>query len=278
MSLDILSLFDGISCGQIALERARIPIRYYYASEIDNNAIKITQHNYPKTIQLGDVATIKANDLYKVDLLMGGSPCQGFSTAGKQLNFQDPRSRLFYQFVRLQQELQPRYFFLENVIMKKEYEEIISANLGVKPIKINSCLLSAQNRQRLYWTNIPNITQPNDKKIRLDDVIDVVQNPKLIRSWKRYVPPELPKYCDPYNKKTITHKSTTLRLNVSNGNMWVKCDGGYRNLTVTECERLQTIPDGYTNVEGISDSCKKKAIANGWTVDVIAHIFHNLQN
>ena len=169
--MNVLSLFDGMSCGQIALNRAGIPYEKYYASEIDKHAIKVTQHNYPDTIQLGSVIDIKGTDLPKIDLLIGGSPCQGFSFAGKQLNFDDPRSKLFFEFVRLLKECKPKYFLLENVKMKKEYQDVITEHLGVEPIEINSNLLSAQNRKRIYWTNIPGVTIPNDKGILLKDIV-----------------------------------------------------------------------------------------------------------
>jgi len=168
--LNVLSLFDGMSCGRIALERVGIKVNKYYASEIDKHAIKVTQHNYPDTIQIGDVTKVKVSDLPKIDLLIGGSPCQGFSFAGKQLNFDDPRSKLFFEFVRLLKETKAKYFLLENVLMKKEYEQIITDHLGVEPIFINSALVSAQNRKRLYWTNIPNVTEPKDKGITWGDV------------------------------------------------------------------------------------------------------------
>lgn len=163
--MNVLSIFDGMSCGRIALERAGIKVDNYYASEIDKYAIQIAKKNYPDIIHIGDVTKVKANDLPKIDLLIGGSPCQGFSFAGKQLNFEDERSKLFFEFVRLLEECKPKYFLLENVKMKKEYQDIISSYLGVEPIKINSSLVSAQNRERLYWTNIPNIRQPEDKGI-----------------------------------------------------------------------------------------------------------------
>jgi len=171
--MNVLSLFDGMSCGQLALDRLGINVDVYLAAEIDKYAIQITQKNFPNTIQLGDVTKIPFNLLPKIDLLMGGSPCQGFSFAGKQLNFDDPRSALFFEFVRLLEETKPTYFLLENVRMKQEYQDIISEHLGVKPIMINSALLSAQNRVRLlYWTNIPNVTQPEDKGIVLKDVLE----------------------------------------------------------------------------------------------------------
>lgn len=178
-----LSLFDGMSCGRLALERAGIKVKQYYAAEIDKHAIQVTQHNFPNTIQLGDVTKVFAKDLPKIDLLIGGSPCQGFSFAGKQLAFDDPRSKLFFEFVRLKNECNPTYFMLENVKMKKEFEIIISKYMGVAPIEINSALLSAQNRVRLYWTNIAAepyglfgdmqcmIPQPKDKGILLRDIL-----------------------------------------------------------------------------------------------------------
>lgn len=168
----VLSLFDGISCGRVALERAGIPVEKYYASEIDKYAIQIAQKNYPDTIQLGDVCKIDFSKyIDNVDLIIGGSPCQGFSFAGKQLNFDDPRSKLFFEFVRAIREIQPKYFLLENVKMKQEFQDVISEHLGVQPIEINSALVSAQNRKRLYWTNIPNVTVPQDKGILLKDIV-----------------------------------------------------------------------------------------------------------
>lgn len=179
----VLSLFDGMSCGQLALQKAGIKVKQYYAAEIDKHAIQVTQHNFPNTIQLGDVTKVFAKDLPKIDLLIGGSPCQGFSFAGKQLAFDDPRSKLFFEFVRLKNECNPTYFMLENVKMKKEFEIIISKYMGVAPIEINSALLSAQNRVRLYWTNIAAepyglfgdmqcmIPQPKDKGILLRDIL-----------------------------------------------------------------------------------------------------------
>lgn len=169
--MNVLSLFDGISCGRLALERAGIEINKYYASEIDKYAIEIAKKNYSNTIQLGDISNIKGKDLPKIDLVIGGSPCQGFSFAGKQLNFIDPRSRLFFEYVRVLEEVKPKYFLLENVKMKKEYQDIITKYLGIGPIEINSSLVSAQNRKRLYWTNIPYLLHPQDKGIMLKDIV-----------------------------------------------------------------------------------------------------------
>jgi len=170
--MNVLSLFDGMSCGQIALQQLGIKADNYYASEIDKYCIQITQKNFPNTIQIGDVCDVKGADLPKIDLIMGGSPCQGFSFAGKQLAFDDPRSKLFFEFVRLVKECQPKYFLLENVRMKKEFLAIISEHLGVEPVCINSALVSAQNRVRYYWTNIPGIEQPEDRNMVLKDILD----------------------------------------------------------------------------------------------------------
>lgn len=170
--MNVLSLFDGMSCGQMALRKAGIKYENYLASEVDKFAIQVSSENFPDMIHLGDVTKIDYSKLPKIDLLIGGSPCQGFSFAGKQLNFEDPRSKLFFEFVKALEILKPKYFMLENVKMKKEYQNVISDLLGVEPIEINSALVSAQNRKRLYWTNIPNIKQPDDKKIYLKDIIE----------------------------------------------------------------------------------------------------------
>lgn len=188
--LTVLSLFDGMSCGAIALREAGIKVKQYFASEIDKAAIRQTQHNFPETIQLGSVVGVNVSELPHIDLLIGGSPCQGFSFAGKQLNFSDPRSVLFFEYVRILREIQ-KYnpdvkFLLENVRMLSEYENIISSHLGIFPVAINSALVSAQNRYRLYWTNIriksvrdlfgstlhTDIPQPEDRDIYLRDILD----------------------------------------------------------------------------------------------------------
>lgn len=177
MGINVLSLFDGISAGQLALQRSGMEVDNYYASEVDKYAIQIANKNFPNTIQLGDITkwTDWNIDFSKIDIVIGGSPCQGFSFAGKQLNFEDPRSKLFFEFVNILNHirvLNPNVkFLLENVRMKKEYQDVITKFLGVGPIQINSSLLSAQNRVRLYWTNIPNVSQPEDKGIVLKDII-----------------------------------------------------------------------------------------------------------
>ncbi len=187
----VLSLFDGMSCGRIALERAGIPVEAYYASEIDKYAIKVAQANYPDTIQMGDIRTVRAGMLPQIDLILAGSPCQGFSFAGKQLNFEDDRSKLFFEFIRILKAYKPKYFLLENVVMSQQNNDVISSMLGelypecitqkdmfragrLEPIQINSALVSAQNRNRLYWTNIPDVTQPEDRGILLEDILEDV--------------------------------------------------------------------------------------------------------
>lgn len=168
--MNILSLFDGISTGQLALKNANIEVTNYYASEIDKYAVAVTSKNFPDTMQLGDIKSWRNwnIDFEKIDILMGGSPCQGFSFAGKQLNFEDRRSKLFFEYVDILNAIKEKnpdvIFLLENVKMKKEYQNIISKYLGVEPIEINSALVSAQNRKRLYWTNIKGVTQPEDLK------------------------------------------------------------------------------------------------------------------
>ena len=172
---NVLSLFDGMSATQIALQRSDITVGKYYASEVDKYAIRVTQANYPNTIQLGSVTEVKADTLPPIDLLVGGSPCQGFSQAGHKANFNDPRSKLFWEYVRILKEVRVKnpdvFFILENVSMKQEWQDVISEALGVQPIMINSNLVSAQNRKRLYWTNIPNVELPRDRGILLKDIV-----------------------------------------------------------------------------------------------------------
>ena len=274
--LNVLSLFDGMACGRLALDKANIPINSYLASEIDPVAVKVTRYKYSSNIHLGDVTKVTTDSLPTIDILIGGSPCQGFSFAGKQLNFEDPRSKLFFEFVRLLKETNPKYFLLENVNMKQEYQDIITEYLVVAPVMINSSLVSAQNRKRLYWTNIP-IEPIEDKGITLTDIIDHTEtNYKIPTNYYKYVPASEPLYCDPYNKSILTIKSNTLRTNTNNGNMWIKVKDGYRNLTRTECEKLQTVPVGYTAV--VSEAQAKKMLGNGWTVDVITHIFKGIKD
>lgn len=368
----VLSLFDGISCGQVALQRAGIKVDRYLASEVDKYAIKITQKNFPNTEQLGDVKTVWAKNLPKIDLLIGGSPCQDLSIAkvGRE-GLDGERSGLFWHYVRLLRTCKPKYFLLENVAsMSKANKQKITEVLGVEPIMINSALVSAQQRKRLYWTNIPNITQPEDKGLVLADILEkglpyeekakaltasyagaIIKN-SLERKQRSMV-------FNPYNNKLNTEKTASIGttpqcqtskrgqvvikpirlgglygqttrwgcydkdgkaptltasmgmgggfvpmlpiqlvgggqaqrvydvkgksicLSANGGGSGAKTglykidlpDGQYtvRKLTPVECERLQTLPDNYT--EGISATQRYKCIGNGWTVDVIAHIF-----
>lgn len=186
--MNVLSLFDGMSCGRVALERAGIPVEEYYASEIDKYAMQVSAKNWPDIIQLGDCTKIDFSQYAgKIDLVIGGSPCQGFSFAGKQLNFDDPRSKLFFEFVRAVREIKPKYFLLENVKMKQEFQDVISEHLGVKPFEINSALVSAQNRRRLYWTNIPVNKMPEDRHIMLKDIVHEYVDNKYIMTEKNII-------------------------------------------------------------------------------------------
>ena len=317
--MNVLSLFDGMSCGQIALNKLGIKYDNYFASEIDKYAIQVTQKNYPNTKQIGSVVDVKGENLPKIDLLIGGSPCQGFSFAGKQLNFDDPRSKLFFEFVRLLKECKPKYFLLENVKMKKEYEQVITNLLGVDPITINSALVSAQNRKRLYWTNIPDVEQPEDKGIVLSDILQ--GDLKTCNIGARIVGRrvnDLGKR-DDYNKAipiaqylevrgdrksnclTTVYKDSVLsylkldkRLKIKFNQSKASCltgggnsggnhsdmdilliePGVCRRYSPIECERLQTVPDNYTDC--VSNTQRYKMLGNGWTVDVIAHIFKGM--
>lgn len=319
--LNVLSLFDGMSCGRVALEKLGIKYDNYYASEIDKHAIEIAQKNYPDTIQIGDVQNHKEWDLPKIDVLMGGSPCQGFSFAGKQLNFDDERSKLFFEFVEVLNNLKPKYFLLENVRMKKEFRDIISEALGVEPIYIDSSEFSAQHRKRYYWTNIP--VEMNWDKCEdtvediLEDEVDIKYSiePKremiiLENEVKRRKIGYIGTDSQGNRVYNIHNKSVTLcgdagGLGAKTGLYALPCltpdresqrqmgrrfkpphskfytltaqdkhgvltNNFIRKLTPTECERLQTLSDGYT--EGVSDNQRYKMLGNGWTVDVIAHI------
>ena len=327
----VLSLFDGMSCGQIALDQLGIPVEKYYASEIDKYAIKVTQANYPDTIQVGDICELNPKDFMDVNLIMGGSPCQGFSFAGKQLAFDDPRSALFFKFIRLLKAIKPKYFLLENVRMKKEFLQVISQQVsecypeipfGIEPIFINSSLVSAQSRQRYYWTNIPGIKQPEDRGIILRDILEdnfdserdkahcidanyykgasVEQYKKKHR--RQLVVEKLPDKSQTiksqYYKSSranferqgtfhatgvpleskVREKSKTVRAGGRGSydrHEWDSVDElHWRKLTPLECERLQTVPDNYTNY--VSNTQRYKMLGNGWTVEVIKHILKNM--
>ena len=352
----VLSLFDGMSCGQYTLNKLGIPVEKYYASEIDKYAIKIAKKNFPNTIHLGDVKGIDVrtrnmND--DKDLLLGGSPCQSFSFAGNQLNFDDPRGKLFFEFVRLKDKLKPKYFLLENVKMKKEYQDIITKYLGVKPIEINSKYFSAQNRVRLYWTNIPIETNYSDKGLVLQDILeeDGISNPLMNSKddkahcitaryngavWWNSIQRKqrtmvqvgetdnikgfdiIKRIYSPMGKSpTLTtmqggHREPKVAIGRivnrrldANGvrkdnqlelpftkQLEIKEDGKtnclttftkdnvlvkgmeWRKLKPLECERLQGLPDNYT--EGVSNSQRYKMIGNGFTIPVIKHILKDI--
>lgn len=357
--MNIVSLFDGMSCGQVALKRIGFNVENYYASEIDKYAIAVTQKNHPNTKQMGDVSEWKTWDIdwSSIDLIMGGSPCQGFSFAGKQLAFDDPRSRLFFEFVKIYRHIKEHNpevkFFLENVKMKKEFQNIINDQLGVFPIVVNSSLVSAQNRVRFYWTNINGVKLPEDRNIYLQDILAQDVDPKYLMSsgwlkwWAKNNEFQIRKKyssVDPVKAITMTArqyaswngnfikmskkgvykknqtnsscltggghsggnhsdmdviarpvqigtatdikgfdiikrvysrigKSPTLTT-MTGGHRHPKIalnDVEYRRLTPVECERLQTLPDNYS--DNVSDSQRYKMLGNGWTVDVIAHCF-----
>lgn len=314
--MNVLSLFDGMSCGQIALDRLGIKPTTYFASEIDKFAIQTAKKNFPDTVHLGSVTDIYANndgtlgpDHAKIDLLIGGSPCQGFSRAGQQKDFDDPRSKLFWHYVRLLETLQPAYFLLENVKMSKESQDIISGALGVEPIEINSALVSAQSRRRLYWTNLPITNQPADRGILLKDIVEggaLVDRDKACcldaHYYKGGGANQLRSYIQKHKRQVVFNdgcnqvgmatdinghdlmkriysvhgKSPTLNA-MTGGNREPKIAVDamhWRKLTPTECERLQTVPVGYT--EGVSNTQRYKMLGNGWTVDVICHLLHPL--
>ena len=366
--MNVLSLFDGMSCGRIAIDRSGIKINKYYASEIDKYAQIVSDANYPDIIRLGDITKWREWDIEQPDIVMGGSPCQGFSFAGKQLNFEDERSKLFFTFVDILKHYKPKYFLLENVIMSKESSDIISRILGelypecvnqtelfstgrLEPIEINSALLSAQNRRRLYWTNIKGIEQPKDKGILLKDILENAETEKdksycidanyfkggslenyIDKSRRQMVKcgafrgrnPENPKSresglpteqmlelredektnCLTSVQKDNVIVTTCKQIGTADikGDDQIKrvyspdgrspclstCQGGnrepkisdneitWRKLTPIECERLQTIPDNFSN--HVSNSQRYKMLGNGWTVDVIAHILSYIKN
>jgi len=298
---NVLSLFDGISCGQLALNRAGINYENYYASEIEKHAIQITISKFPNTIQLGDVSKININNLPSIDLLIGGSPCTNLSFKGKKegmvttdnievtsleqyLDFKDRgyqfvgQSYLFWEYVRILKSLKPRYFLLENVVMSKKNQKLFTNILGVEPIKINSALVSGQRRNRLYWTNINNgnISQPEDRKIMFYDIIDKEAPyreiyPYMYKNYGNKQRLSMSIICTDQKSACLTTSPHDPFLFVLNEERSL-----LRQLTISEYEILQTLPLNYT--EGIPKTKRYRAIGNGWTIDVIAHIFSYLKN
>lgn len=289
--ITVLSLFDGMSCGRIALDRAGIEVGNYYASELDKYAIKVTQANWPETIQLGDVTKWREWDIdwSSIDLLIGGSPCQGFSFAGKQLAFDDPRSKLFFVYNDILTHIDSERdkagkkevkFLLENVKMKKEYLEVISDYLGVKPVFINSALVSAQNRQRYYWANW-DFQQPKDKGITWGDIKEY-DAPKCHYysekglDWINRHSERKGKVLDiwEYDDKCQMLEASMYKNYSSQRFFGIDDVHGLRYMSLLECERAQTVPDNYTN--HVSNTQRYKMLGNGWTVDVIKHILEGL--
>ena len=273
-----------MACGYEALVRAWIPVDVYYASEIDKYAIQIALKNHPNIIEIWDVTQVKWKDYQDIDLLIWGSPCQWFSKAWKMLNFDDPRSKLFFEYVRILKEVKPKYFLLENVKMKKEWVDVISRELWVEPIEINSKLVSAQNRERLYRTNIPNVSQPVDREIKLIDIIEKQQSELITyvngeirikqatKQW--YIVAEVGDGVDLSFPTSNTRRGRVIKWKSNTLTTWWElyvCDTVIRKLTPIERERLQTLKDWFT--AGVSDSQRYKLLGNWWTVDVVAHIF-----
>lgn len=295
--INVLSLFDRISCGMVALERTGIPVKRYVAYEIEQNAIKISKNNYPQIEHCGDVTIADFTQYKGFDLLIGGSPCQNLSvykTSSEEgwLGLEGNKSNLFFHYVRALKECNPKYFLLENVAsMEKKWVDVISKELGTQPIMINSSLVSASERKRLYWTNIPNVTLPEDKGIMLKDIVIPAEEVP-----QKYWYTDRPFQYNGDNEKVqctmlgsgfmrntrevynLKYKTNTLLCDGDGGNRQKKVyqDGKCRKLMPIEYERLQTLPDGYTDC--VSDSRRYTAIGNGWTVDVIAHILNELKN
>ena len=274
---NVLSLFDGMSCGQLALDTLGIKVNNYFASEIDPYAMQIAKKNYPNTKHIGSVLDVRGSDLPRIDLLIGGSPCQSFSNAGDGSGMEG-KSKLFWEFVRVLKETKPTYFLLENVKMKKEWEKIITDTLGVEPIAINSRLLTAQNRPRLYWTNIPNVVQPIDRGIVLKDILEDEVEEKFYLSDKAIDYMSRLRNGKPrweYHTNPLDGKSACLTANMYKGVPYGVIKELKRRLTPVECERLQSVPDNYT--EGVSNTQRFKMLGNGWTIDVIAHILNEMR-
>lgn len=288
----VISLFDGMGGCRIALEKSGFKNINYLASEIDEAAMNVVLHNYPMTRHIGSVVDIQPGQYGDVFLVTAGSPCTDLSRAGKESGmvtksgvkvtslkqyltlkkqgkkFQG-QSYLFWEAVRVIRETKPKYFLFENTLMDKEWEDIISKELGVKPLRINSSLVSAQNRDRLYWTNIPNVTIPKDRKITLEDVCGKGVVACGYRGRKN-------KLTDGYDRVYTERKDGKSNCLVTNGSSTnlVRVGKEIRELTIEERLKLQTISPNYCDVDGVTKTQKVKMTGNGWTIDVISHIFN----
>lgn len=299
--ITVLSLFDGISCGHIALERSGIPVKAYYASEIKNIAIKCTMEHYPDTIQIGDVTKVSFADgvlhtekgnfeVGEIDLLIGGSPCQDFSLikqikTGFTLGLSGMKSRLFYEYLRLLHEVNPKYFLIENVKMSREREQMLNDYLGVKAIHINSALVSYQNRPRFYWTNIPGVEEPQDRHVNFQDYIErdvekcriykVNRTPSRERMWNKG---RGHTYLGSCNNVTHSNKIYCITRNQDRfpNSGLVEFEDFCRYLTREEIERGQTLPIGYTDC--LTYNQMQDVCGDGWTIDVISHIFNYIKH
>lgn len=288
--MKVLSLFDGMSCGRIALDRAQIPIERYYASEIKKSAIQVSQHNWDDITHVGDVTALRGEDFKDIDLLIGGSPCQDFSIANAmkadRAGLEGTKSKLFYEYLRLLKEIKPKYFLLENVKMKPEAKKQLDDYLGVEGVLIDSQLVSFQKRPRVYWTNIPNLTIPEDRHVSFQDhrsvdleyerLFKLKPTPSRIKMWNNGEGRS--------NSMTscanVTHADKvfclTRKQDRSPNSGLVALDDFCRYLTREELEKAQTVPVGYTNC--LSYLQAQDVLGDGWTVDVIAHIFKGLQS
>ena len=289
--MKVLSLFDGISCGMVALERSGVPVERYVAYEIEPSAIKISAKNYPQIEQCGDVFKADFTEYRGFDLLIGGSPCTHWSIAQKSTDRETTASGigwdLFSQYVRALKESECKYFLYENnKSMSAEIKAEITKYLGVEPIFINSALVSAQSRQRLYWTNIPGVCLPKDKGIKLHDIVESghVDRDKALCLTRRYAgfSGSQSYLCRRYFGKSFGQAVfegdiEAIKAKWAENPYFESDEQNIRQMTVKECERLQTLPDGYTDAEGVSTQVRYEAIGNGWTVDVIAHILKGLK-
>ena len=295
--MKVISLFDGISTGQYCLKELGINVETYYASEIDKYAIAITQYNYPNTIQLGDVNNWKEWDIdwKSIDLIIGGSPCTNLSNAGNGMGLEGNESKLFYRYLEILNHIKsvnPNVkFLLENVVMKKEWEQTFNDLLGVKPILIDSAIVSAQRRKRLYWTNIEISGELEDKNLTLKDIVEPIEDKTEFNiTDKMYAKKEgTLSFKKAWGSvKTLEQKSKTLTCSQSIANSGATNikypDGQFYKPTALESERLQTLPDNYTKYgilngekQEISYTQRVKCVGNGWTAEVIKFIFEGLK-